>query len=102
MDETKSTQTTAKHVVYIDKERLKFPLTLRQWEEGDYFYPSGMTGKKKLSKYFKEVKLSLLEKEHVWLLCSENDIVWVLNHRVDERFIVTDKTKNILKIQINQ
>jgi tRNA(Ile)-lysidine synthase len=102
LDETKSTQTTAKHIVYIDKERLKFPLTLRQWEEGDYFYPSGMTGKKKLSKYFKDVKLSLLDKEHVWLLCSENDIVWVLNHRVDERFKVTDKTKSILKIQIIQ
>jgi tRNA(Ile)-lysidine synthase len=61
-----------------------------------------MTGKKKLSKYLKDEKLSLLDKEHVWLLCSENEVVWVLNHRVDDRFMVTDKTKSILKIVIKQ
>ena len=102
LEEIEGIKTTAKHVAYVDKSFLKFPLTLRQWQEGDYFYPSGMAGKKKLSKYFKDEKLSLLDKEHVWLLCSENDVVWVLNHRADKRFLVTDKTKSILKIEIKQ
>lgn len=92
---------TAKHIAFVDANLLKFPLILRQWQEGDYFFPSGMTGKKKLSKYFKDEKFSLLDKENVWLLCSGNDIVWVLNHRADNRFIVTNNTIEILKIEIN-
>ncbi len=91
---------TARHIAYVDAKLLKFPLTLRQWQEGDYFYPSGMPGKKKLSKYFKDEKLSLLDKENVWLLCSGDDVVWILNHRSDNRFIVTEDTKDILKIEI--
>ena len=91
---------TAKHIAYVDTNFLKYPLTLRQWKDGDYFYPSGMTGKKKLSKYFKDEKLSLLDKENVWLLCSGDDIIWVLNYRTDNRFVVTDNTQEILKIEI--
>jgi tRNA(Ile)-lysidine synthase len=60
-----------------------------------------MNGKKKLSKYFKDEKLSLIDKENVWLLISEENIVWVLNRRADERFKVTNKTTNILKIELN-
>lgn len=92
---------TAKHIVYIDKNKLHFPLTLRTWEEGDVFYPLGMSGKKKLSKYFKDEKLSLLEKENTWLLFSGNEIVWVIGKRADERFKVTGNTDHILKIEFN-
>ena len=88
-----------KHTIYVDKNTLKFPLTLRKKETGDVFYPLGMQGKKKLSKYFKDEKLSLLDKEYVWLLCSENKIVWVINRRADNRFKVTKNTKDILKIE---
>ncbi len=86
--------------VYVDKDKLEFPLTIRKWEEGDAFYPLGMTGKKKLSKYFKDEKLSLLDKESVLLLCSGNDIVWIINRRADNRFKVTENTKHILKIEL--
>ncbi|MEO6347402.1 MAG: tRNA lysidine(34) synthetase TilS [Aquaticitalea sp.] len=89
------------HKVYLDKNKLKFPLKVRKWKEGDYFYPSGMKGKKKLSKYFKDEKLSLVEKENVWLLCSEHEIVWIIGKRADERFKVNDNTKYILKIEIH-
>ena len=85
--------------IYLDQDLLTQPLKLRKWQEGDYFYPIGMSGKKKLSKYFKDQKLSLLDKEHVWLLCSGNTIVWVVNKRADNRFKVTPKTLNILKIE---
>lgn len=86
--------------IYVDKEKLKYPLRVRKWEEGDYFYPLGMVGKKKLSKYFKDEKLSLLAKERVWLVCSGDDIVWIINYRADNRFKITPQTKHILKIKI--
>ena len=86
------------HIIYIDKDTLKFPLVMRKWEEGDYFYPIGMSGKKKLSKYFKDEKLSLIDKEQVWLLCSDDDIIWVVNRRADNRFKVTENTKSVLRI----
>ena len=84
--------------IYVDKDLLNFPLTIRTYAEGDFFYPLGMTGKKKVSKYFKDEKLSLLEKENTWLLCSGDMIIWVINRRADNRFRVTEKTKHILKI----
>ena len=77
---------------------LKFPITIRQWQKGDWFYPFGMKGKKKLSKFFKDEKLSLIDKEKVWLLCSGDDIVWVINRRQDERFKVTENTAQILRL----
>lgn len=87
-------------VIFVDKSKLHFPLTMRQWREGDVFYPLGMQGKKKLSKYFKDEKLSLIDKEHVWLLCSGDDIVWVINRRADNRFKVTKTTNQIIKIEL--
>ncbi|MCK5401138.1 MAG: tRNA lysidine(34) synthetase TilS [Flavobacteriaceae bacterium] len=87
-------------VIFVDKALLKFPLTVRQWQEGDYFYPFGMQGKKKLSKFFKDEKLSLLDKENIWVLCSDNEVVWIINRRADDRFKVTESTKRILKIEL--
>ena len=93
--------TVNNQIIYVDADLLKFPLTLRKWKNGDYFYPKGMEGKKKISNYFKDKKLSLLEKENIWLLCSsENDIVWIVNERNDRRFLATKSTKTILKISI--
>ncbi len=86
--------------IFVDKEKLKYPLTVRKWKEGDYFYPLGMKGKKKLSKYFKDEKLSLLAKERVWLLCSGKEIIWIINYRADNRFKIIPQTKQILKITI--
>ncbi|WP_405205848.1 tRNA lysidine(34) synthetase TilS [Aquimarina sp. LLG6339-5] len=86
--------------IYVDKEKLKYPLIVRKWKEGDYFYPLGMKGKKKLSKYFKDEKLSLLAKERVWLLCSNNEIIWIINYRADNRFKINPKTKQLLKVTI--
>jgi tRNA(Ile)-lysidine synthase len=77
---------------------LKYPLIVRKWQNGDYFYPLGIQGKKKLSKYFKDQKFSLLEKENTWLLCTaENEIIWVINHRQDKRFVNEHNLKICLK-----
>lgn len=89
-----------KHTVFVDYQKLSYPLQLRKWKEGDDFHPFGMKGKKKLSKFFKDEKLSLVAKEKIWLLCSENKIVWVVGMRSDSRFKVEDKTKEVLKIKL--
>ena len=86
--------------IYVPERKLNFPLTIRKWRKGDFFYPFGMNGKKKLSNFFKDEKFSLPEKEHAWILCSGGDIVWILNHRADKRFAVEDPDTKILKICI--
>ena len=91
---------TAPHILYVSKNALKYPLTLRKRKKGDYFYPLGMQGKKKLSKYFKDEKLDAVSREEQWLLCSEGAIVWVVGRRADERFKVTENTKEILRFQL--
>jgi tRNA(Ile)-lysidine synthase len=85
-------------VIFLDRDKLQFPLTVRKWQQGDYFYPFGMKGKKKISKFFKDEKLSLPQKENCWLLCSGQDIVWVINYRADARFAVEDSTQEILRL----
>lgn len=95
------TKNVLKNEVFVDNQLIKFPLFVRKWQDGDYFYPFGMGGrKKKLSKYFKDEKRSLPEKEDTWVLCSGNDIVWVIGQRADERFKVTEQTTQILNIQL--
>ena len=84
--------------IFVDEEKLQFPLEIRKWQEGDLFYPFGMNGSKKLGKYFKDEKFSLFDKSNTWLLCSENQIVWIVGKRQDERFKVTETTTKILKI----
>ncbi|SHI89304.1 tRNA lysidine(34) synthetase TilS [Flavobacterium terrae] len=89
-----------KSCIFVNKEKLKFPLKIRKWQEGDYFYPSGMQGKKKVSKYFKDEKFSLIDKENTWLLCSNNEVIWIINHRADQRFLANNNTQQILKIEL--
>jgi len=95
-----SVQTT--NTIFVDEDTLQFPLVIRKWQQGDWFYPHGMTGKKKLSKFFKDEKFSLIDKANTWLLCSDNQIVWVIGKRQDERFKVTQQTKNSLQIQLQE
>ena len=99
---TTSIEPNSNHVLYLDFESLQFPLQLSHWKSGDYFYPSGMSGKKKLSKYFKDEKLSLIEKENTIVLYSENNVVWVVGKRADQRFLATKKSTQILKLSIER
>ena len=87
-----------RNTIFADEEKLHFPLQIRKWQEGDVFFPFGMKGSKKLSKFFKDEKLSLLKKATTWLLCSDNQIVWIIGKRQDERFKITETTTRILKI----
>ncbi|MCW3084677.1 MAG: tRNA(Ile)-lysidine synthetase [Bacteroidetes bacterium] len=85
----------SKNTAAIDLEKLKFPLEIRKWEKGDAFQPIGMKGKKLLSDFFIDQKLSLIEKENVRLLISDNKIVWLIGYRMDERFKITEKTSKV-------
>ncbi|NTW31465.1 MAG: tRNA lysidine(34) synthetase TilS [Bacteroidetes bacterium] len=85
-----------KNIACIDNDKLIFPLKLRKWKAGDYFYPYGMKGKKKISDFFTDQKLSLLDKENTWLLCNDNDIIWVVGYRLDNRYRITNKTQRVL------
>jgi tRNA(Ile)-lysidine synthase len=87
------------YVACIDYEKIKFPLIIRKWERGDYFYPLGMKQRKKLSDYFVDRKFSLVKKEQALILESEGKIVWILGERIDERFRVTTTTSKILRIE---
>jgi tRNA(Ile)-lysidine synthase len=86
--------------ISVDYDKINFPLTIRKKQKGDYFFPIGLNGKKKVSKYFKDEKMSLLEKENTWLLCSKNDIIWVIGKRLDDRFKITNSSSKILKIKL--
>ncbi|AQS94972.1 tRNA lysidine(34) synthetase TilS [Polaribacter sp. BM10] len=93
--------TKNKNTIYVSKEHLQFPLVVRKWQNGDYFYPAGMQGKKKLSKYFKDEKMSLLEKNNTWLLCNSSDeIIWIIGKRQDNRFLTFSNNASLIKISL--
>ena len=86
------------NVALIDEDKLKYPLTLRRWREGDSFIPFGMAGRKKVSDLLTDLKISRVEKNRQFVLLSEGEIVWVVGHRTDDRFRIGERTENILKI----
>ena len=83
------------NVACLDADKLQYPLVLRRWKNGDWFIPFGMKGRKKLSDFFADKKMNIIDKERVWLMVSGDDIVWVVGHRVDARYAVTEKTKRV-------
>lgn len=91
-----------KEAAIIDKDKIGENLSIRSWKKGDYFYPLGMMGSKKISDFYTDLKLSKEEKESQLLLLSDNKIVWVINKRVDQRFAAGKETRNIVRILLNK
>ncbi len=90
---------TDDNIVCVDATHLSFPLIVRSPREGDYFYPLGMKKKKKLSRYFIDAKLNLLEKQRQWVIEHDQKNIWLVGHRIDDRFKITSKTKKVLHLK---
>ena len=86
------------NVALLDGAKLKFPLRLRRWRDGDWFVPLGMSGRKKISDYLTDKKVPLVEKSRQFVLLSGDDIVWGVGRRIDDRYCVKRSTENVLKV----
>ncbi len=86
------------HIAQLDADKLHYPLTLRRWREGDWFVPFGMSGKRKVSDFLIDNKVSMAEKERQFVLLSGEDIVWVVGRRIDDRYRLTRDTDTVLRI----
>jgi tRNA(Ile)-lysidine synthase len=84
----------------LDAEKLTLPLTLRLWKAGDWFIPFGMKGRKLISDYLTDKKVSSIQRENTYVMCSGNDIVWIVGERSDNRYRITDKTTQILQLEV--
>lgn len=91
---------TAKKLACLDADKIRFPLQLRKWKEGDWFCPLGMNKKKLISDFLIDQKVPLNLKKEVYLLTSNGSIVWVIGFRIDDRFKVTDKTAKICLMEV--
>jgi tRNA(Ile)-lysidine synthase len=87
-------------IAYLDFEKLSFPLTIRKWLHGDHFYPLGMEKMKKISDFFIDTKIPVPLKKRTWILASGNKIVWIMGQRIDDRYKITDKTRQVFKLHL--
>ncbi|MDR2804602.1 MAG: tRNA lysidine(34) synthetase TilS [Dysgonamonadaceae bacterium] len=92
--------TKDRNTAYFDAEKLQFPLQIRFWKQGDKFMPFGMNQFQKLSDYFSTHKFSKPEKEKARLLCSGNEIIWIIGHRTDHRYRITEKTQKAVILKL--
>jgi len=89
------------HIALFDETKLEYPLVVRTWNRGDYFYPFGMKGRKLLSDFFSDNKFDSIQKKNAWILCNTNrDIIWIVGYRADRRFCVDEQTRHVLRLEL--
>jgi tRNA(Ile)-lysidine synthase len=89
---------TNANFAYLDADKIEWPLLFRTWEMTDYFYPLGMRKKKKLNHFLSSLKLNPADKSQISVLYSGDRLIWVVGHRIDDRFKITNSTLKVLKI----
>lgn len=87
-------------LAYFDAGKLEFPLIIRKWKHGDKLMPFGMQGFQKVSDYFNNKKISIIEKQKIWLLCSGENIIWIIGYRTDERYKIDHQTQKVCMIKL--
>lgn len=87
-------------IALLDKNKLQFPLKIRRWQQGDFFYPLGMKSKKKISDFLIHEKVEMADKEDVFVVLSGKDICWIAGYRIDNRFKITDDTIEAVQISL--
>ncbi len=97
-EKTDKSLSTENSIAMLDAKDITHPLLLRKWKQGDYFYPLGMQKKKKISRFLIDQKLSMTDKEKIWVIESNKKIAWIVGRRIDDRFKIVSSTKTILKI----
>ncbi len=93
--------TDSRQCASMDTDKLKYPLRIRKWKNGDFFYPLGMNQKKKLSDFFIDNKISVTEKENIFVVESDSNIAWIIGHRIDDRYKITKNTKQVYHMELN-
>jgi tRNA(Ile)-lysidine synthase len=93
---------TSPLIAMLNSDEITFPLLLRKWKQGDYFYPLGMQKKKKVNRFLTDQKLSLTQKESTWVIEMNKKILWVIGLRIDDRFKTTPQTGQVLKLEFNK
>jgi tRNA(Ile)-lysidine synthase len=86
-------------IALLDADKLQFPLTWRKWKVGDYFHPLGMTHKKKVSDFLIDQKISVADKETITVLQSAKEIIWVVGHRIDDNYKITNTSRQMIKFE---
>ena len=90
---------TNPNVACLDLDEIQFPLIIRRWMHGDYFFPLGMDQNKKLSDFFVDEKVPVPEKERIWIMASGEKIVWIMGYRIDNRFRISSSTSRVLRLR---